>query len=108
MSYYTFKVYSTKEDILSKQFSAQDCIDLNFLLNNKDYLGVDRFCEEKFKNYTPKLNHNETLNVVVIEPRIIEDLITTCKTTLFFLNENNIHIKWGLQIFHGIENFKNF
>lgn len=54
MSYYTFKVFSTKEDILTKQFSAQDCIDLNFLLNNKDNLGVDKFCEEKFKNYTGK------------------------------------------------------
>ena len=52
MPYYTFNVYSTKKDILTKQFTTQDCIDLHFLLANEDFIGVDMFCQTKYEEYT--------------------------------------------------------
>lgn len=52
MPYYTFKIYSSGKNVLSKQFSTQDCIDLHFLLANEDYTGVDLFCQLKFEEYT--------------------------------------------------------
>lgn len=52
MPYYTFKVPSTNKNVLAKQFSTQDCIDLHFLLANEDFEGVDLFCEKKFLEYT--------------------------------------------------------
>lgn len=59
MPYYTFKVYSTEKNVLTKQFSSRDCIDLHFLLANKDYEGVDLFCQKKYEEYT---NDNTLLN----------------------------------------------
>jgi hypothetical protein len=50
--YYTFKLASSKKSVLTKQFTTQDCIDLHFLLANKDIQGVDAFCEKKFVEYT--------------------------------------------------------
>jgi len=50
--YYTFKVPSTNKNVLAKQFTTQDCIDLHFLLANQDFEGVDLFCEKKFLEYT--------------------------------------------------------
>lgn len=52
MPYYTFNIYSTKKDVLTKQFTTQDCIDLHFLLANEDYIGVDMFCQTKFEEYS--------------------------------------------------------
>lgn len=52
MPYYTFKVYSTGKNVLTKQFTTQDCIDLHFLLANQDFIGVDLFCQSKFEEYS--------------------------------------------------------
>lgn len=52
MPYYTFKVYSTEKNVLTRQFSTQDCIDLHFLLANQDYTGVDMFCQLKYEEYS--------------------------------------------------------
>ncbi len=59
MPYYTFKVPSTNKNVLAKQFTTQDCIDLHFLLANQDIEGVDLFCEKKFLEYT---NCSDKLN----------------------------------------------
>ena len=55
MPYYTFKLASSKKSVLTKQFTTQDCIDLHFLLANKDIQGVDAFCEKKFFEYTGEI-----------------------------------------------------
>lgn len=52
MPYYSFKVYSTRKTVLTKQFTTQDCLDLHFLLANKDYIGVDIFCQQKYEEYS--------------------------------------------------------
>lgn len=52
MPYYTFNIYSSKKDVLSKQFTTQDCLDLHYLLANQDFVGVDIFCQLKFEEYT--------------------------------------------------------
>lgn len=52
MPYYTFKIPSLNKNVLAKQFTTEDCIDLHFLLANEDYEGVDLFCEKKFVEYT--------------------------------------------------------
>ena len=52
MPYYTFNIYSTKKDVLTKQFTTQDCLDLHYLLANRDYVGVDIFCQLKFEEYS--------------------------------------------------------
>lgn len=59
MPYYTFNIYSTKKDVLTKQFTTQDCLDLHYLLANRDYVGVDIFCQVKFEEYS---NVNVKLN----------------------------------------------
>lgn len=52
MPYYTFKIYSTEKNVLTKHFTTQDCIDLHFLLANEDYIGVDLFSQQKFEKYS--------------------------------------------------------
>lgn len=52
MPYYTFKIYSTEKNVLTKHFTTQDCVDLHFLLANEDYIGVDLFCQLKFEEYS--------------------------------------------------------
>jgi len=60
--YHTFKVYSSGKNVLTKQFTTQDCIDLHFLLANQDFTGVDLFCQAKYEEYSKdntKLNSLE-------------------------------------------------
>lgn len=52
MPYYTFKFYSTEKNVLTKQFTTQDCIDTHFLLANQDFVGLDLFCQVKYEEYT--------------------------------------------------------
>lgn len=52
MPYYTFNVYSHNKNVLTKQFTTQDCFDVHFLLANNDYEGIDLFCQQKFEEYS--------------------------------------------------------
>lgn len=67
----------------------------------------DQFLVEehiKFIDYQPIIFDNTGYCAVIIEPRNHSDLLTTIKSTMYHLNENNSNIKWGLQIFHGNQN----
>lgn len=61
---------------------------------------------QDFENYTPVIEENTDYCAVIIEPRIHEDLLTSIKSTMYFLNKVKSPIKWGLQIFHGNLNEK--
>ena len=52
MPYYTFRINSTEKNVLTKTFNTRDYFDLHFLLAGQDFIGVDLFCEAKFKEYT--------------------------------------------------------
>ena len=41
---------------------------------------------------------------VIIEPRIDEYLETVIKNIIYFLNESDSEVKWGLKIYHGNKN----
>lgn len=60
----------------------------------------------KLKNYTPKIHENTNYQAVIVEPREHKDLETIIKTVMYFLNESDSKIKWGLSIFHGETNKK--
>lgn len=64
----------------------------------KEFLSIEN---KKYCNYIPTISKETDFYAVIIEPRIHPDLLTTIKSTMFHLNENNSLIKWGLQIFHG-------
>jgi hypothetical protein len=58
----------------------------------------------KLKDYTPNVMSNTNYVAVIFETRKDEYLESIMKNTLYYLNETNSNIKWGLQIFHGTEN----
>ena len=58
----------------------------------------------RLKNYTPKVKTDTNHVAVIFETRKDEHLESIMKNTLFYLNETDSKIKWGLQIFHGTEN----
>ena len=61
---------------------------------------------EKLKDYTPKIYENTDYQAVIVEPREHKDLETVIKMVMYFLNESDSDIKWGLSIFHGEKNKK--
>ena len=58
----------------------------------------------KLWNYVPKLPVETDFFAVIVEPREIFEMKIIMKTVMYFLNETNSNIKWGLQIFHGTKN----
>jgi hypothetical protein len=80
-------------------------IDLPYKIENeklfKKYL---KHMEVKLSNYTPLIPIDSEHFAVITEPRISEDMLPILKTFMYCLNETNSNIKWGLQIFHGIDN----
>lgn len=62
--------------------------------------------KNKFKNYSPKIYPNTEYTAVIVEPRNHVDLEIVIKNVMYFLNETNSDIKWGLHIFHGNKNKK--
>jgi hypothetical protein len=58
----------------------------------------------KFNGYKPKIQNDSKHYAVIIEPRQHLNLALVMKSTLYYLNENESPIKWGLQIFHGTNN----
>jgi hypothetical protein len=59
---------------------------------------------KKIGRYNPTLPSETNYYAVIVEPRIDPKMLSIIKNHLFFLNENNSNIKWGLQVFHGIDN----
>ena len=60
----------------------------------------------KLKRYVPKIYENTDYQAVIVEPREHKDLETVIKTVMYFLNESDSKIKWGLSIIHGESNKK--
>jgi hypothetical protein len=59
---------------------------------------------EKIGEYNPILPVKTNYCAVIVEPRIDPKMLSTIKNHLYFLNESDSEIKWGLQVFHGIDN----
>ena len=59
-----------------------------------------------FSQYKPFIEKNTNYYAVIIEPREHTDMLLSIRNTMYYLNENNSKIKWGLQIFHGTKNEK--
>jgi hypothetical protein len=60
----------------------------------------------KLRQYVPKIYENTDYTAVIVEPREHKDLETVIKTVMYFLNESDSKIKWGLTIIHGESNKK--
>ena len=67
----------------------------------KDHL---RNMEKELEWYTPNIKSGTTHYAMTLEPRHHEDLYITMKTCMYYLNETDSNIKWGLQIFCGCDN----
>jgi hypothetical protein len=67
----------------------------------KNYLN---FFEEKLQNYIPEISEDSDYYASLFDLRPLTELLPIIKNHLYFLNKNNLGIKWGLQIFHGNEN----
>lgn len=60
--------------------------------------------KNKFSGYNPSIFNNTNYTAVIIEPRNHTDLETICKNVIYYLNESDSNIKWGLKIYHGNKN----
>lgn len=56
---------------------------------------------KKLKDYLPKIYENTDYTAVIVESRKHKDLETILKMVMYFLNESDSDIKWGLKLFHG-------
>ena len=59
---------------------------------------------KRFSNYTPTIFKGTEYTAVIIEPRNHKDLEIICKNFMYYLNENDSDVKWGLKIYHGNKN----
>jgi len=59
---------------------------------------------KKIGEYNPILPKQTNYFAVIVEPRIDPKTLSIIKNHLYFLNESNSSIKWGLQVFHGVDN----
>ena len=57
-----------------------------------------------FTTYTPLIKSDTGYVAVIVETRNHENLLLSLRSTMYYLNENDSDIKWGLQIFHGTQN----
>lgn len=58
----------------------------------------------KLNNYIPKIHLDTNYTAVIVEPRNHADLEVVIQNVMYFLNESDSNIKWGLTIFHGTDN----
>jgi len=68
---------------------------------------MDKYLVEftkKIGDYNPILPIETNHYAVIVEPRVDYKILSILKNHMYFLNENNSNIKWGLQFFYGIEN----
>ena len=59
--------------------------------------------KQKLSTYLPNI-YDTDYCAVIIEPRTHEYLETIIKNIIYFLNEGDSDIKWGLKIYHGDKN----
>jgi len=59
---------------------------------------------KKINEYNPVLPNNSDYYAVIVEPRINPKMLSIIINHLYFLNNNDSNIKWGLQVFHGVDN----
>ena len=59
---------------------------------------------KKIDGYTPIIPTNTDYYAIIVEPRVDPKMLSIIKNHLYFLNNNDSNIKWGLQVFHGIDN----
>jgi hypothetical protein len=67
--------------------------------------------KKQLLDYTPSIFNNTDYTAVIIEPRNHKDLEVICKNVMYYLNESNSDVNWGLKIYHGNKNkefVKNF
>ena len=62
--------------------------------------------KKQLLNYIPSIFNNTDYTAVIIEPRNHEDLEIICKNVMYYLNESDSNIKWGLKIYYGNKNKK--
>lgn len=58
---------------------------------------------DRLTTYSPKI-YDTDYCAVIVEPREHKDLEVVLKNVMYFLNESNSEVKWGLKIYHGIKN----
>jgi hypothetical protein len=58
----------------------------------------------KTDGYKPTLPIDTNHYAIIVEPRVDPKMLSIIKNHLYFLNNNDSKIKWGLQVFHGIDN----
>ena len=63
-----------------------------------------KFFENKLENYIPEIHEESDFYASLFDLRSLIELRPIIKNHLYFLNNNKLGIKWGLQIFHGSEN----
>lgn len=59
--------------------------------------------DNRLKHFSPKI-YKSDYTAVIVEPRKHPHLEVVLKNVMYFLNESNSDIKWGLKIYHGTEN----
>ncbi len=59
---------------------------------------------KKIDGYTPTIPNDTNFYAVIVEPRVDPKMLSIIKNHLYFLNNNDSNIKWGLQVFHGVDN----
>jgi hypothetical protein len=59
---------------------------------------------EKIYGHIPVLPTDTDYYAIIVEPRVDPKMLSIIKNHLYFLNNNNSNIKWGLQVFHGVDN----
>lgn len=80
-------------------------VDLEFKKDNQDlFQNYLKFFENKLQDYIPEIPEESDFYASLFDLRRLEELLPIIKNHLYFLNNNNSGIKWGLQIFHGSEN----
>lgn len=57
----------------------------------------------KLNGYSPKIYETDYC-AVIVEPRKHKDLESVIKNVMYFLNESDSTIKWGLKVYHGSNN----
>ncbi len=60
--------------------------------------------KKEFLDYIPSTFKDTDYTAVIIEPRNHKDLEIICKNVMYYLNEGDSDVKWGLKIYHGNKN----
>ena len=62
--------------------------------------------KNKLNNYNPTIYKDTDYTAVIVESRPHIDLEVVIKNVMYFLNESDSNINWGLKIFHTSKNKK--